>query len=380
MTLESGADKAVRMPGAEWTVPDAEAIDRSITVRAALDPAVETIILLERSFARAEDIPPSIGEAYRKISASYGIPMEMLDEMASPLLPLEEELRNVIIPRKDLWESMFYPTSHQENLIAWAFYFLEREGVPEELDLPRLRRLIALMLSREVAELEAVDGLPALMRFLDEFPCSGQTKWICVQVWQRPDMYYRQYRELVALAEPVIRRHEDALRAAAERAVADAAGLLERSPGEFWETMGIPEPHPGPLVVAPMAMNFNGLGVTWDHTSPRTAAYVFVGIFRKRIRELRSRYCDNSEYIATAMKSLAEQRRVDILKALREGPLYGHELARRLGLTPATISHHMSSLVASGFVSVEHRGTRTVYSLHRQNMEGFLQNLRRTLL
>ena len=58
----------------------------------------------------------------------------------------------------------------------------------------------------------------------------------------------------------------------------------------------------------------------------------------------------------------------------------GQELADLLSLSPATISHHMSSLIGAGFVSVDRKGTKTSYSLHRQNLDDFMRNLRFTRL
>ena len=40
----------------------------------------------------------------------------------------------------------------------------------------------------------------------------------------------------------------------------------------------------------------------------------------------------------------------------------------------------MSSLVSAGFVSVDRKGTRTSYSVHRQNLDDFMRSLRFTLL
>lgn len=40
----------------------------------------------------------------------------------------------------------------------------------------------------------------------------------------------------------------------------------------------------------------------------------------------------------------------------------------------------MNFLVSSGFVSVTRKGVKTSYSLHKQNLDSFLQNLRISFL
>lgn len=50
------------------------------------------------------------------------------------------------------------------------------------------------------------------------------------------------------------------------------------------------------------------------------------------------------------LKCLSDATKVSILTILKESPTYQTDLARRLGLTAATISHHMNQLVHNGFV------------------------------
>lgn len=50
------------------------------------------------------------------------------------------------------------------------------------------------------------------------------------------------------------------------------------------------------------------------------------------------------------LKCLSDATKVSILTILKESPTYQTDLARRLGLTTATISHHMNQLVHNGFV------------------------------
>lgn len=57
------------------------------------------------------------------------------------------------------------------------------------------------------------------------------------------------------------------------------------------------------------------------------------------------------ERVAGLFRVLADPARLRILGALAERPHSGRELSERLGLTPPTVSHHMSRLVDAGIVS-----------------------------
>ncbi len=64
-----------------------------------------------------------------------------------------------------------------------------------------------------------------------------------------------------------------------------------------------------------------------------------------------------------AAKALSDSSKLEILFALREQSLYNLELANKVGLTPATVSHHMNLLLAAGFVSIEKRDGKGYYTL-----------------
>ena len=55
--------------------------------------------------------------------------------------------------------------------------------------------------------------------------------------------------------------------------------------------------------------------------------------------------------LAMLLKVIADETRLRILGAIAEEPLTGKDLAGRLDLTPATISHHMRKLVDAGIVT-----------------------------
>lgn len=185
----------------------------------------------------------------------------------------------------------------------------------------------------------------------------------------------------MALTAPIVEKHTPALDnlllAATERVVRD----LYNNPDGVWNQLGMSDRDTvEDLIICPLSNNFNGLGLIWDHTRPQSAAYLTVGVLRQKIRELVRRYSDNREFLTDRLKSLSDQRRLDILKALKYTSMYGQELAELLKLSPATISHHMSTLVAAGFVSIDRKGSWTSYTLHRQNLDSFLLNLKNTLL
>ena len=66
------------------------------------------------------------------------------------------------------------------------------------------------------------------------------------------------------------------------------------------------------------------------------------------------------------LKTVADETRLRILKALDEKDCYAELLAERLNLAPATVSFHMKKLQMAGLIDARREQYYTVYSLRRE--------------
>lgn len=73
-----------------------------------------------------------------------------------------------------------------------------------------------------------------------------------------------------------------------------------------------------------------------------------------------------------ALKLLSDKSKFEILSMLKNQKTYGGELARKLNLTPATISHHMSALLLAGLVKVEKEDNKLYYSTNEEEVSKLL--------
>lgn len=370
----------VMRTGASTATPVKEANAVSLKIETGLNPAIECILFLEKTYALTDDYPNPSMVTCQSLAEKHGIPVELIEEKAAPVAALEADLLAVLEDRKDLWGEMFYPGSSQENRLPWALFFLDQQGGIPAVDLKLRRNLICMMLNCSEDQTANITDIGTLFQVIDRFSCSSQTKWLCARVWQQPEEYYRRYQELIDLVTPIVRRHSEKMAGLCQTATSFVTSTLENDPTFFQRNFGFPSTPLESLHIFPMAINFNGIGVFWEEAIDRDTSFLMMGILRQPLQELILTYCDNSPYLADRLKSIADLRRVEILKLLKNSPMYGQELADLLQLSPATISHHMNFLVSSGFVSVTRKGTKTSYSLHRQNLDSFLQNLRISLL
>ena len=86
------------------------------------------------------------------------------------------------------------------------------------------------------------------------------------------------------------------------------------------------------------------------------------------------------EEVIRQSKALADKSKLDILCSLKESSKYNLELAEALDLSPSTTSHHMSILMGSGLVTVQKKDGKVYYCLQEENIEKYIQSLKKLLL
>lgn len=105
---------------------------------------------------------------------------------------------------------------------------------------------------------------------------------------------------------------------------------------------------------------------------------MYTGILFSEDFNLNLRWFDKTE-INSYLKLLSDKSKMDILLYIKDKSAYGQELATRFNLTTATISHHMSALHGSGFINLERENNRVYYSLDKENIIRFLDNVKHML-
>lgn len=68
-------------------------------------------------------------------------------------------------------------------------------------------------------------------------------------------------------------------------------------------------------------------------------------------------------------KSLADETRLNIISLLAEKTMYGNEIAERLNLTNATISHHVSKLLMNNIIQAHKEDNKLYFQLNKKNFK-----------
>lgn len=71
-------------------------------------------------------------------------------------------------------------------------------------------------------------------------------------------------------------------------------------------------------------------------------------------------------------KVLADETRLNIIRLLSKGSLYGREIAAKLSLSNSNVSYHTSMLVYSGLISSEKKDNKTYFTLDNDEFESII--------
>ena len=101
---------------------------------------------------------------------------------------------------------------------------------------------------------------------------------------------------------------------------------------------------------------------------------VFMGHHLVSVKSLaQTRESDNVKS-ATLLKCLADDTKQAILQLLKDGPLYGSQLAEKLNCTSANVSHHTNALIKLGVVHVQKGNNRVYFHLNKEAISKLLDN------
>lgn len=136
------------------------------------------------------------------------------------------------------------------------------------------------------------------------------------------------------------------------------------------------------VIIIPTIAGCNGISCTMPVNElgkiNDTYLYMHKGVLFGDSISIKLQKLDKNQ-VTSLLKLLSDKSKMDILIYIKDKKAYGQELASHFNLTTATISHHMSTLHAAGLVNLERDTNRIYYSLNKEKLNRFLDNVKQLL-
>lgn len=204
-------------------------------------------------------------------------------------------------------------------------------------------------------------SLEDLLHIVDQVTLDEKLKWIFLSVLRDPLPYYKKLVKVVNQNIPAF-----------HQACEENPAYIENSIQSFEKHLPELYIKDGNYTVSPLISNPLSL--------LEIDSQVYCGVLFYQVLNFNSNKTMDSDELALILKVLADKNRLEIIKLLKEAPSYNLEIAHKLALSPATISHHMTTLILRKFVILDKRGGYTYYHLNQGMLTSFLQELNKHLL
>jgi len=199
--------------------------------------------------------------------------------------------------------------------------------------------------------------------FVEECDMSDEDKLGAIKLYLKFDMYLQYATELLGQVEQLINQKLPDFNKEITALTSYLSSELEtRGMAFLRDSLNITLDDKHVYQVYPGIYAQNSISFRWTGF---TDVLIIVGLhifdFIKTFDELGS----DSEKAELFLKCLSDNTKLSILKLLKDGPMYGSQLAEKLDCTGANISHHMSSLISLDMVYVRKENNRAYLHLNK---------------
>jgi DNA-binding transcriptional ArsR family regulator len=290
---------------------------------------------------------------------------------------------NLVCEERELVTLFGCPDGMETNLfdlIRQLRFNLGEEKVHE------LNLRIALAISDETLEVPFGNvDVSDLLTYMQGLPVSDLSKLLFTDAVIRFDEYESRVNRLLDQAEALIREKADLLAPYAEKALTDWNALQDET--AFFDQLAVegirldcPQADVTPIVMQFTTIYLHSNILTAQYLGKEEHTDILYGVLVDEFTRTERTGKTDLESVANMLHALDDKKRLQILVALRERPLYGQELATITELSPGTVSHHMSELVGSGLVTIEKQGVKLLYSLNESRIKEFTAMLEKSFL
>lgn len=212
----------------------------------------------------------------------------------------------------------------------------------------------------------------ALTKLIDRLQLQENEKWKTLLILQRPQEYYFHFSEMIRRNIPAYEKAADMIKAFIARYMKQYRSTFTTQEKE-WKLL--------------REMKLTKLELKEIYPSMITGTSIivlgktcFYGLIAEEALEQFGYTSAGKEHLLTCLKALSDPSKLEILSMLKLTPKYAAELASQLGLTPATVSHHMSTLQAARLVYIERSNGKYYYHINEKTVKDMLDQLQSLIL
>ncbi|WP_352419211.1 metalloregulator ArsR/SmtB family transcription factor [Proteiniborus sp.] len=212
-----------------------------------------------------------------------------------------------------------------------------------------------------------INNLSDLVEALNDISIDDAFKMQLIKLYHTRHDTIKELWEMLLSCVPICQKHFNIIKEDFEKALEalsnteDLEKLLDKSVG-----LKIKSQFDCDIYLTIFHFNRFNFGIHIDMN------YYYLGIYFISLVNLKEKNRFNDNDLITDLKALGDATRLKMIHILLERKMYLQELAEDLGLTPATVSHHISTLLKSELISItvgDENARKVFYEVNGEKLE-----------
>ncbi len=266
---------------------------------------------------------------------------------------------------------LFLDDNELEIYLLFASVLINNNNIFEninEITDEELKKLIIDVYNDQAEGNESVDSigdLRGIIDFLKKADISENSKWKMITVFDAPKDYYIK---LIRVINDNMKAYEEACKVVdnhISKLLVDFVKYINSGKCEILNNM-INTSNQENIILPTLA--FGAMLININNT-------YFVGLLIELIFKEEIKAMGNNGELVLKLKALSDKSKLEIITLLKGGHKYNLEIAEALGLSPATVSYHMNSLLEYGMVTIEKKQGKVYYFLNEPGLKNFMNEL-----
>lgn len=308
----------------------------------------------------------------------YGVPFEAF----AGIVEAYEYMKARLVYDETELTTLFGFHDTLESSLSDFFIMLERSLGAERVKNLSCRIAAAMTEDDNPPDYDRAE-LSDLIAYAQKLPAKNEERWLLVDACARYKDYRARMDALLNQAAPLLMAKADVLEPLAERALSPFAGdpagdALYSHLTESGVRLDCRDADLYPLVMRFSSVTLYSNIIAAARFGEPERAFLGYGVLIDLIQNSAQSERDAAGTMLSFLHALDDKSRFLILTALKNRPLYGQEVAALSGLSPATVSHHMSELGSVGLITIEKQGVKLLYHLNARRMLELTEQLKET--
>lgn len=236
----------------------------------------------------------------------------------------------------------------------------------------------AKIIDHELAETNPeISTVSELINFIEMSPYDKEAKWDVVKIYNNQKKYYAEVCSILSQVIELLNKYHYQIMELSKdfyqywsefSKYNDIVALIQEKIQISWK-----DSTKGVVIVPQIFFPFSVI-ISYDNRINHSKDVVYISVLLDKRFELSGKKV-TKEDIINFSKILYDKSKMDILEFLSKNSFYGKEIADELNLTTATISYHIKSLLAAGFLKATVKSNKVYYQINKASILSYLEQI-----